>query len=383
MPRVYLDHNASTPLDPAVRDEMGRATALFGNASSLHEEGRRAKDALEGARDRVSRVLGCRPREVVFTSGGTEAINLGLRGAAVARAGVARRVVVSAVEHAAVLDCAGGLESDGFEVVRVAPLPDGRIDAAEFDEACGPGAAVACLMLANHETGALMPVAAAVERLRARKVPLLCDAALGPGILDVRVDSLGVDLLALSAHKWNGPKGIGALYVRRKTKLAPVLRGGVQEERIRPGTENVPGAVGFAVALERADLARTERAARYAALVARLEVGLLLVPGVRLVGPLPSTDGRLMTTVNVEVDGCEGEALLVNLDLEGIAVSTGSACAVGSTDPSPVLLAMGFSAKRAASTIRMSVGEGVDDADVDRAARSFRAIVARLRSLSR
>jgi cysteine desulfurase len=211
-------------------------------------------------------------------------------------------------------------------------------------------------------------------------VPLLCDAALGPGMLDVRPDALGVDLLALSAHKWNGPKGIGALYVRRKTKVHPMLFGGLQEERLRPGTENVAGAAAFAAALERAAALRDSRSERYAALRDGLERGLLRVPGVARVGP---AGGRLPSTTNVEVEGCEGEALLVNLDLEGVAASTGSACAVGSTDPSPVLLAMGFSPRRAASTIRFSVGEGVEEADVARACGAFASIVDRLRALAR
>ncbi len=382
MDRIYLDHNASTPLDPAVREEMARAeTAGSGNPSSLHLEGRRSRDLLEAARGRVAKALGCRPREVVFTGGGTEAVNLGLRGAALARATAGKRVVVSAVEHASVLDCAAGLAADGFEVVRVPPLPDGRIDPEAFAAACGPGTAVASLMRANHETGAVMPVAEVARRLAGRGVPLHCDAALGPGQLDVSPDALGADLLALSAHKWNGPKGIGALYVRRRTKVTPLVRGGQQEERLRPGTENVAGAVGFAAALERACAGRVERAERYAALARRLEEACVAIPGCSRVGP--ASADRLPSTFDVEVAGCEGESLLVNLDLEGVAVSTGSACAIGSADASPVLLAMGFTRQRAASTIRFSVGEGVTPEQVDRATASFRAIVARLRALAR
>jgi cysteine desulfurase len=254
------------------------------------------------------------------------------------------------------------------------------VSADAFEEALTPDTTVAALMLANHETGAVFPVAEVARRCAARRVVLVCDAALGPGRLDVSVDALGVDLLALSAHKWNGPKGIGALYVRRRSKLSPLQRGGVQEERVRPGTENVAGAWALAVAIERADAEREERARRYAGLGARLRAGLLAVEGVSVVGP---ADGGLPGVVAVEVEGCEGEALLVNLDLEGVAVSTGSACAVGAVDPSPVLLAMGLSKRRAASTLRLSVGEGNDAAQVDRAVARFAAIVARVRALAR
>jgi cysteine desulfurase len=322
---------------------------------------------------------------VVFTSGGTEAANLALRGAAHAKratlpAGAAPpRVVVTAIEHSCVLDAATSLAREGFSVAKAAPTPDGRVEADAVDAAAGPGTAVASVMLANHETGAVLPVADAAARLRARGVVVHCDAALGPGQLDVSVEALGVDLLSTSAHKWNGPKGIGALYVRRRTRLAPQAFGGVQEDRVRPGTENVAGAVGLAAALERAAAAREERVARYGALRARLEAGIARITGCRVVGP----ERRLPSTVLAEFEGCEGESLLVNLDLEGIAVSTGSACAVGGVDPSPVLLAMGFSSRRAASTIRFSFGEGNVASDVDRVLDVLPPLVSRLRALAR
>ena len=381
-PRAYLDHNASTPLDPAVRDAMAKAEAMtWGNPSSPHLEGRLAREILEEARGRVAATLGCRPREVLFTSGGTEAVNLALVGVARARAASGKRVVVTAIEHSCVTDAADALGREGYEVVRVAPTPDGRVEAGAVDAACAPGTSVAAVMLANHETGAILPVRAVAEAVRARGVAVLCDAALGPGQVEVRVEALGVDLLALSAHKWNGPKGIGALYVRRRTKLEPLLRGGPQEERIRGGTENVVGAVGLATALERAVASAEARRTRYRALTERLLGGLLAaIPDARLLGP---AEPRLPSTVLLELPGCEGEAVLVNLDLEGISTSTGSACAVGGTSASPVLLAMGLSTKRASSTIRFSVGEGTTDADVDRVLSALPAIVGRLRALAR
>jgi len=316
----------------------------------------------------------------VFTSGGTEALHLAVRGAAMARSAAGRRVVVSAVEHPAVLDAADSLVPAGFEVERVAPLPSGTVDAEAFAARLTTGTAVAALMLANHETGAVMPVASVAAAARARGAAVVCDAAVAAGRLDVRPDALGVDLLALSAHKFGGPLGAGALFVRRKTKLVPVQRGGVQEDRIRGGTENVVGAVGLAVALEKADAGRIDRVARLGRLRERLVARVLEIPGAELVGP---RTGGLCNTATFAFERCEGEALLVNLDLLGISVSTGSACAVGGTEASPVLLAMGLSARKASSTLRLSIGDETSDADVGRLADALQGVVERLRSLAR
>lgn len=379
--RLCFDANASTPMLPEAAEAVARVgVEAWGNPSSAHEEGRRARAALDAARDRVATSLGCRPREVVFTSGGTEALHLAILGAARARAGVGRRVVVSAVEHPAVLDAADLLLAEGFEVARVAPRPDGGVDPDAFLAAANPGTVVACLMVANHETGAVMPVPAVAAALRTRGIVSVADAALAPGLVDVGAEALGADLVAFSGHKFGGPRGIGALYVRRRTRLTPLQRGGVQEDRVRGGTENVAGAAGFAVALEHAVRTRAERVARLAALRRRLVEGLLAIPGTSLVGPAA---GGLPSTTLVAFDGCEGEALLVNLDLEGVAVSTGSACAVGGTEASPVLLAMGFSARRAASTLRFSVRDGIGDDDVERVRAVVTGVVARLRSMAR
>lgn len=379
--RLCFDANASTPLLPAAAEAVARVgLEAWGNPSSAHEEGRRARAALDAARDRVAAGLACRAREIVFTSGATEALHLAVLGAARARAGVGRRIVVSAVEHPAVLDAADRLAEEGFEVVRVPPRPDGVVDPDVFVAAATPGTIVACLMAANHETGAVMPVPTVAAALRARGVVTVTDAALAPGLLDVGAEALGADLIAFSGHKIGGPRGIGALFVRRKTRLTPLQRGGVQEDRVRGGTENVAGAAGFAAALDHAVRTRAERVPRLTALRRRLVEGLLAIPGTSLVGP---TEGGLPSTTNVAFDGCEGEALLMNLDLEGVAVSTGSACAVGGTEASPVLLAMGFSARRAASTLRFSVRDGVGDDDVERVRAVVTGVVARLRSMAR
>jgi cysteine desulfurase len=379
--RVYLDHVASSPLAADVRRAMDAARDdAAGNPSSLHAEGRRARDLLEGARDAVAKALGARPREVVFTAGGTESCDLGLRGAALARAAAGKRVVVTAVEHSAVLDPAAALAEQGFDVRRVPPAADGSVDPDAVAAACGDGPGVASVMLANHETGAVLAVRAVADAVRPRKVLLHCDATIAPGRLDVRPETLGVDLLSLSGHKIHGPKGIGVLWVRRGTKLEHVRRGGIQEERLRPGTEDVVAAVGFATAFARATASRAERAEREGTLSGELERGLLAIPGVRLVGPAA---GRLPGLVNVEVEGCEGESLVVNLDLQGVAASTGSACAIGALEPSPVLLAMGFSKRRAASTVRFSTGEETTLEDVRAVLGTFPALVERLRSLAR
>ncbi len=379
--RVYLDHNASCPLDPDVEAAMARAARdASANPSSLHLEGRRARTLLDDARDRVANVLGSKPREIVFTSGGTEALGLGLKGVALSRRAKGRSLVLSAVEHPAVLDEALVLERQGFSVHRVPPAPDGTISAVRVDEAAGPGTILVAMMGANHETGAILPVAEVGRLIRPRGIALLCDAALVPGWGDLKRLVAEVDLLALSAHKFGGPKGIGALFVRRGVRLEPTQHGGPQEDQLRGGTENVLGAVGLALALEMAERNRDTRSIAVASRSSRLLGSLEAVPGVALVGP---REGRLPSTVTVEVDGCEGEALLIHLDLAGVAVSTGSACAIGAAQPSPVLLAMGFSRRRAASTIRFSLGHATTDDDVERAAAIFATACARLRALAR
>jgi cysteine desulfurase len=380
-PRVYLDHVASAPMDPAAREAVVRALAdLPGNPSSPHLEGRAAKDALEAARTRVAAVLGCRAREVVFTASGTEAAQIGLRGAALARRSVSRRVVLSAAEHTAVREAAEALAGAGFEALVVGVDGEGRLDADAFAEVVGTDCAVAAVLLASHETGAVLPVAPLGAALRERGIPLLCDAAMGPGRLPVGADAVPADLLVLSGHKFGGPKGSGVLRVRRGTRLERVLTGGLQEERLRPGTEDVAAAIGLAVALERAAAERPERAARHDALRDEFLEEVRDVPDLRVLGP---RDGGLPGVVAFEVRGVEGEALMINMDLEGFAISTGSTCALGAAEASPGLLALGLDARRAASTVRVSFGEGNTPADARAAGATFRRIVERLRSLAR
>jgi len=381
--RIYLDHAALTPLIPAAQKAMAPLrTASLGNPASPHLEGRAAKDALEDARSEAARALGCRPREIIFTSGATEAAAIALHGAAYAGAAAGRqRVVVSAIEHPAVLDTAQALGRMGLEVV-VAPVQaNGVVDAQAFlDLAQEDTTAVAALMLANHETGALQPVAEVASALRERRIPLLCDAALGAGRVAVTRDHLDTDLLLLSSVKCGGPAGAGALVVRRGVTLLPFLHGGAQEERLRPGTENVVAAAGFSAALAAAVGETPSRAKRYEALIDAFWTELGEPPGCSIVaGGANRTPG----IITLEVREVEGEAVMINMDLEGIAITTGSTCALGSSDPSPGLLAMGMSRKRASSTIRLSVGEGTEAEHISRAASTLGVIVSRLRSLAR
>ena len=381
--RIYLDHAALAPLAPVAREAMLPLLAAdLGNPASPHLEGRAAKDVLEEARGRMARALGCRPREVIFTSGATESAAIALHGAAYAGAPAGRtRIVVSAIEYPAVLDTARALGSMGMEVVVPPVGADGVVEPQAFlDAVDADTTAVAALMLANHETGAMQPVAEVAEALRAMRVPFLCDAALAAGRLPVARPALDADLTLFSSIKVGGPAGAGALVVRRGTRIQPFLHGGVQEERLRPGTENVAACAGFAAAFEAALAERQARGARYESLMEEFLAGLDGLAGCSVVtGDAPRAPG----VVTLELRDVEGEAVMINMDLEGIAIATGSTCALGSTDPSPGLLAMGMSRKRASSTVRISVGEGTTRDHVSHAASTLCRIVSRLHALAR
>lgn len=380
-PRVYLDHASATPMAPAARELLVELLQEpLANPSASHEAGRHWKDLLEAARTRAAKALGCRPRELIFAAGGTEAANIAVHGLAAGRRDASRRVVVSAMEHPAVLQPAEALASDGFELVRVAPQGDGTIDGAGFAEAVGEDAAFAALMLANHEMGAVMPVAQVGSLLRERGIPLLCDASLGPGRLPCRPQDLNADVIVYSGQKFGGPAGTGLLYVRRGTKLRPWMHGGIQEEGLRPGMPFVPGIAAMCSALETALDEQDARSARYRALI---DVFLNELGDDSGVHPVGDVGACVPGMVTLELPRVEGEATMINMDLSGFAVATGSTCALGGNDPSPSLLAMGFNVARASSTIRLSVGEGVDDNSMKRAASTLSHIVERLRGLRR
>jgi cysteine desulfurase len=375
MERIYLDHNATTPVDPRVLEAMlPFLREDFGNPSSLHWFGQRARAAVEAARAQVAALLGAESAEIVFTASGSESDNMALRGA-LAKAGGPRRVVTSAVEHHAVLNTVKALGAEGVAAGIARVGEDGRLDLDDLRAQLADGALLVSVMLANNETGVVQPVADAARLARERGALVHCDAVQAGGKAAVDVRALDVDLLTLSAHKLYGPKGVGCLYVRRGTPLAPLVRGGAQERNRRAGTENVPGIVGFGAAAAVAREALEFEAPRVAALRDRLEARLLAIPGVRRNGDGP----RVPNTTNVSFEGVDAEALLVALDLEGVAVSTGAACAAGGIEPSHVLRAMGQPPERVQSSLRLSLGRGTTREDVDRAADVIWDVVGRMR----
>jgi cysteine desulfurase len=377
--RVYLDHNATTPLDPEALDAMlPYLRDTFGNPSSLHWFGQRARAAVEDARGEVAALVGADAAEIVFTAGGSESDNLALRGAAAKARDAQRRVVTTAVEHHAVLNTAKALREEGRALEIVPVDARGRLELEALRKALDEPALVVSVMLANNETGVLQPVAEAARLAHERGALVHCDAVQAAGKLPVDVRALDVDLLTLSAHKLYGPKGVGCLYVKRGTPIAPLVRGGAQERNRRAGTENVAGIVGFGVAARRARQAMAADAPRVAALRDRLEARLLSLPGARRNGDEP----RVPTTANISFEGVDAEALLVALDLDGVAASTGAACAAGGIEPSHVLKAMGFSPERVQSSLRLSLGRGTTEEEVDYAAGVIARAVDRQRQKS-
>ncbi|HZG56410.1 cysteine desulfurase family protein [Paenibacillus sp.] len=376
---IYLDHAATTPLRPEALEAMlPYFSGVFGNPSSVHRFGRDAKAALEAARDALAARLGCSASELVFTSGGTESDNLALLGAALAAPEGRRKVVTTAVEHHAVLHAAEELERLGFEVVYLPVDATGRVDVDAARAAIDERAAVVSVMFGNNEVGTLQPIEAIGAMCRERGVPFHVDAVQALGHARIDLSRLPVDLMSFSAHKVGGPKGVGLLYARRRVKLHARSFGGSQERSRRPGTENVAGAVGFAAA---AGLACDALEARTAELASLREAMLAvfareLAPDAFVVNGHPTE--RLPHVLNVSFPGASTESVLMNLDLEGIAAASGSACSSGSLRPSHVLLAMGLPEERVRSAVRFSFGEGNCLKSVTFAAEKVATIVRRL-----
>lgn len=385
MRRVYLDHNATTPLVPEVFEAMKPyLTSSFGNASSVHAWGQEARAAVEEARESVARLLNALPSEIVFTSGGTESDNTALFGvmeSAAARSGRGKpHLVTTAIEHPAVLNAAQALEKRGFAVTFVRPGTDGVVDARDIERALTPETALISVMHANNEIGTLQPIEEIAALAGERDILFHTDAVQSTGKLPIDVRKMGLDLLSLSAHKINGPKGVGALYVRKGISLRPLLYGGHHERDRRPGTENVPGIVGLGKAAELALARGPEGTAKVVALRDRLEQGILgMVPLAAVNG---ARDRRLPSTSNVTFAFVQGESFVIAADLRGLACSTGSACASGSLEPSHVLSAIGKSKEEARSTVRFSLGSTTTSEDIDFALGVITEVVARLRSLS-
>ncbi len=378
---VYLDHAASTPLDPRVLEAMlPHLHGAGGNPSSLHAPGAAAREAIEEARVSVAGLLGARPDEIFFTSGGTESDNLAILGLA-ASDPEKKHVVVSAVEHAAVRGAARHLESRGYEVTRLGVDADGRVSPEDLATALRPQTALVAVMWANNEVGTVQPVAELAEVCRERGVPLHADAVQAAGRLRIDVSSVPVSTLAVSSHKLYGPQGVGALYVREGVKLSPVLFGGGQEGGLRSGTENVAGIAGFGAASRLASEEMEERVRHEEGLREQLISGVLALPGVRLNG---HREERLSNNIHLCIDGVEAESLVLFLDAIGYAVGSGSACASGTAGhrASPVLIAMGRGEDEAFSAVRISVGKDTTREEVEGFLGAFSTAVSRLRELS-
>jgi cysteine desulfurase len=383
MDAVYLDHNATTPLHPRAREAMlPWLGERHGNPSSVHRFGQAARNAVEEAREKVAALLGGRPPEVVFTASGTEANNAVLFHAfreTIARQG-GGHLVISSVEHPSIREGAARLEKEGMEVTRVSPGKDGVVSAAEVAAALRPDTRLVALMLANNELGTLQPVAEVAGVCRERGIPVLCDAVQAVGKIPVNAPALGVDYLVLGAHKFHGPLGAAALWVRKGVELTGYLVGGSQERRRRAGTENVPALVGLGEAASAAAEELAGRMAHLASLRDRFEAELARrMPDVLF---HCQASPRLPNTSHVAFPGVEGESLLIRLDLAGFAVSTGSACSSGTVEPSKTLLAIGLSPEEALSSLRVSFGIANTADEVDAFLDALEREVAELRRVS-
>src|SRR5713226_7513154 len=390
MNRVYLDFNATTPVEPDVLDAMlPYFSAEFANAASIHTPGQRARAAVETARDRVAALIGARAQEIVFTSGGTESDNHAIFGiasssftsfASSTSSTSSRHIITTALEHEAVLNACQALEKEGVRVTYLPTDREGLIDLGELRRAIRPETILITIMHANNELGTVQPLEEIGRIAAEADVYFHTDAVQSAGKIPIDVNTLGVDLLSLSGHKLYAPKGIGALYVRGGTRLRQLLYGGHHQRGFRPGTENVAGIVGLGKAAEMARMSLVDDARRISALRDGLQQGLLeLVPYSRVNG---GRAARTPNTTNLVFPGVEGEALLIALDLKGLACSTGAACSSGAVEPSHVLTAIGLPAEEARASLRFSLGRHTTPADIDFALNVVPAAVAQLRELS-
>jgi len=380
--RIYLDHNATTPLDPLVADRMTQALReVWGNASSVHHFGQQAKAALDEARGSIASLLGADASEVVFTAGGTESDNLAIRGAAEALEPSGRRhLITSAIEHEAVLNTMKALAKRGWRVTVLAVDASGIVSVDALRDALTDDTALVSVMHANNEIGTIQPIAELAAVAHERGALFHTDAVQSAGKLPLDVRALGVDMATIAGHKFYGPKGTGALWLKRGVRLAPPTSGGRQERNRRAGTENVPALVGFGVAADVVTAKLPSEGERMAALRDRLEAGILAsVSGSERNG---AAHPRVPNTTNISIERVESESLLIGLDLAGIAVSSGSACSSGTLEPSHVLKAMGLSHGRTLGSIRFSLGASNTAADIDRVLEVLPPLVEKLRSLT-
>jgi cysteine desulfurase len=378
---VYLDHSATTPVDPRVVDAMlPYFTEKFGNASSLHRWGQAALTALDESRRTVAEILNADPKEIIFTSGGSESDNLALRGVALALRARSPQahIITTPIEHHAVLNTAAQLEKDfGFQVTRVPVNRHGIVDPNDIASAITPQTVLISVMYANNEVGTIEPLAEIAKIARAQKIAFHTDAVQAGGYLSLDVQKLGIDLMSLGSHKFHGPKGVGVLYARAGTPLLPTQTGGSHERSRRAGTENIPYVVGFASALKIAQSEREHTNARLVAMREKLVEGILeRVPGSELTG---DSKNRLPGHASFVIPGAIGDEMILGLDLAGIAASTGSACTAGSLEPSHVLAAMGYTPDSARGALRLTLGRENTDADVEYAVNVVADVVGKLR----
>ncbi|MBI4303824.1 MAG: cysteine desulfurase NifS [Chloroflexi bacterium] len=381
MKRAYLDYAATTPTHPeVVKAMLPYFTEMFGNPSTIYSYGQEAKKGMEEARARIAAFLGARDEEIVFTGSGTEADNFALKGVAFANEGKGNHIIISAVEHHAVTEPARFLEKRGFSVTHLPVDQYGLIDPDDVKKAITSKTVLISIMHANNEVGTIQPIAEIGKIAKERGVYFHTDAVQTVGHLPVNVNELKVDLLSMSAHKLYGPKGVGFLYIRRGTKMVPLIHGGDQENKRRASTENVPGIVGFGKAVEIAQQEMGQEAERLTAFRNKLMNGLLEgIDHTRLNGhPVK----RLPNNVNISVEFVEGESMCLNLDLEGICMSTGSACTSSSLEPSHVLIAMGLPHELAHGSLRFTMGKWTTEEDIDKVLRVLPPIVAKLRAMS-
>lgn len=377
---IYLDHAATTPVDPRVVEAMlPYFSQAYGNASSIYALGRAAHKALDEAREKIAAILGCRPTELIFTGGGSESDNLAIKGVAQASQKKGNHIITSAIEHHAVLHTCQYLEKFGYEVTYLPVDHFGRVNPADVEQAITDRTILVSIMYANNEVGTIQPLSEFSQICRARRIPFHTDAVQAGGALDLNVNRLGVDLLSLSAHKFYGPKGVGVLYIRQGTRILPQLQGGSQERNRRAGTENVAGIVGMgeALRLAYADLEQTN--SHLCALRDQLIERLLTIPGAHLTG---HPTERLPNNASFCFEGIEGESVLLNLDMLGIAASSGSACTSASLDPSHVLLALGIPVELAHGSLRLTLGKENTQQDIDTIVEALPGILEKLRALS-
>ena len=381
MKRIYMDHSATTPVAPEVLEAMlPFFSGKFGNASSLHSFGLEAKEALEASREKVARLLGANTEEIIFTSGGTESDNLSLKGVAFRNREKGRHIITTVVEHPAILETCRKLQKDGFEVTYLPVNADGLVDPAALEAAIRKDTILISVMHANNEVGTIQPLEEIGKIAAEKDIYFHTDAVQSVGKIETKVNDLGVDLLSLSAHKFYGPKGVGALYVRKGTRLESIVQGGGHERGLRSGTENVAGIVGLARAADLAGEIMASEAERLTGL--RDWLAKLVLDKVKEAWVNGSMTRRLPGNLNFSFKYVEGESLLLFLDAKGIGVSTGSACSSKKLEPSHVLLSLGLKPEECHGSLRITMGRSNTEGDVDYVAASIAEAVARFRSIS-